>query len=93
MQIKIIILLFCLLLKKSIVNGKISIDEQLGVRYQFNMFENFEGTKEVYLQEEKVINKILDFKTRILELRTKLKTLAGGKMNLYQLFEIVKFSF
>ena len=83
MHFKFIILLFCLLLKKSTVSGKISIDEQLGTRYQFNMFENFEGTKEVYLQEEKVINKILNFKTRILELRTQLKSFTGGKMNLY----------
>ena len=83
MHFKFIILLFCLLLKKSTVNGKISIDEQLGTRYQFNMFENFEGTKEVYLQEEKVINKILNFKTRILELQTQLKIFTGGKMNLY----------
>ena len=74
------ILLFCILIKKLNGNGTIFSIES---RYEFNMFENFEGTKEVYIQEGKVINKILDFKRRILELRKKLKTLAGGKMNSY----------
>ena len=52
---------------------------------EFYMFENFEGTKEVYIQEGKVINKILDFKRRILELQNELKALAGGKLNSYML--------
>ena len=76
-----IFLLLILMLKKLNVNGIFSIES----RYEFYMFENFEGTKEVYIQEGKVINKILDFKRRILELQNELKTLAGGKLNSYML--------
>ena len=76
-----IVFLFFILLKKINVNGIFSIES----RYEFYMFENFEGTKEVYIQEGKVINKILDFKRRILELQNELKTLAGGKLNSYML--------
>ena len=79
-KIMIVLLLF-LMLKKLNVNGIFSIES----RYEFNMFENFEGTKEVYIQEGKVINKILDFKRRILELQNELKDLAGGKLNSYML--------
>ena len=76
-----IVFLFFLLLKKINVNGIFSIES----RYEFYMFENFEGTKEVYIQEGKVTNKILDFKRRILELQNELKALAGGKLNSYML--------
>ena len=50
-----------------------SIDEELGNKYRFDLFENFDGTKEVYMEEAKVVRKLMNVKTKILESKHKLE--------------------
>ena len=50
-----------------------SIDEELGNKYKFDLFENFDGTKEVYMEEAKVVRKLMNIKTKILESKDELE--------------------
>ena len=75
------VLLLIFLCKKSFVkslnsiqNREITLDEEFGSKYSFDMFENFEGTKNVYLQEANVVQKLMNLKTMILETKNKIKT-------------------
>ena len=75
------VLLLLFLFKKSFVkslnsiqNREIPLDEEFGSKYSFGMFENFEGTKNVYLQEANVVQKLMNLKTMILETKNKIKT-------------------
>ena len=43
---------------------KRSIDEELATKFQFQLFENFDGCKGLYIQERKLVKKLRD---RILE--------------------------
>ena len=58
-------ILFCLLL----LNGKNiqckSLDEQLGSKYQFNLFENEEGCKSVYKFEEILVKKLFEMRENL----------------------------
>ena len=79
-SIRVFLLLFVLghPLVKSEMKKKVSIDEALGSRYKFDLFENFDGTKEVYLKEDVVIKKLLNIKTKLLECQNKLKNFIGA---------------
>ena len=75
------VLLLIFLCKKSFVkslnsiqNREISLDEEFGSKYSFGMFESFEGTKNVYLQEANVVQKLMNLKTMILETKNKIKS-------------------
>ena len=75
------VLLLIFLCKKSFVkslnsiqNREITLDEEFGSKYSFDMFENFEGTKNVYLQEANVVQELMNLKTLILETKNKIKT-------------------
>ena len=58
-------ILFCLLL----LNGKNiqckSLDEQLGSKYQFDLFENEEGCKSVYKFEEILVKKLFEMRENL----------------------------
>ena len=64
-------------LVKSEMKTEVSVDEALGSRYKFDLFENFDGTKEVYLKEDVVLKKLLNIKTKLLECQNKLKNFIG----------------
>ena len=42
-----------------------SIDSILGMRYQFELFEYFEGCAEIYNQESKVVPRLMEIKARL----------------------------
>ena len=50
-----------------------SIDEELGNKYRFDLFENFDGIKEVYMEEAKFVRKLMSIKTKILESKDELE--------------------
>ena len=59
-------ILFCLLL---LLNGKNihckSLDEQLGSKYQFDLFENEEGCKSVYKSEKIFVEKLFEMRENL----------------------------
>ena len=64
-------------------DGQYSLDAQMGRRYQFELFENFEGCAEVYKQEAKVVDKLVKIKTKLFAIQdqiTKLKVETIDKM-------------
>ena len=59
-------ILFCLLL---LLNGKNihckSLDEQLGSKYQFDLFENEDGCKSVYKSEKIFVEKLFEMRENL----------------------------
>ena len=41
-----------------LVQGKKSVDEDLGSKYQFHLFENFDGNADVYRKETKIVQRL-----------------------------------
>ena len=59
---------FCLLYKNNLCKKKkISIDEALGKKFKFQLFENFNGCKELYIQERNMVTKLIQVKQKLLE--------------------------
>ena len=57
-----IICLLLLLIGKSIQSK--SLDEQVGSKYQFDLFENEEGSKSLYKSEEMLVKKLFAMRTK-----------------------------
>ena len=55
-----------------LVNANPSIDAQLGTKYQFELFENFKSCDDVYKQESKAVDKLIEIKSRLIKLRENL---------------------
>ena len=54
MDFEIVVLFFFIIFHCNYAeNKKVTIDEELGSRYQLDLFENVDGSKQVYLQETK----------------------------------------
>ena len=61
----------CLLYKNNLCEiKKRSIDEQLATKFQFQLFENFDGCKGLYIQERKLVKKLLEVKQRLLKAKS-----------------------
>ena len=57
-----------LLYKNNFCEMKIrSIDEELATKFQFQMFENFDGCKELYIQERMLVKKLTEVRQKLLE--------------------------
>ena len=41
-----------------LVKGNKSVDEDIGSKYQFHLFENFDGNADVYRQETKIVQRL-----------------------------------
>ena len=65
---------FCLLYKDNLCKKKkISIDEALGKKFKFQLFENFNGCKELYNQERNMVTKLINVKKKLLEAKKKFR--------------------
>ena len=62
LEAMIICLLILLLFGKSIQSK--SLDEQVGSKYQFDLFENEEGCKSLYKSEEMLVKKLFAMRTK-----------------------------
>ena len=62
LEAMIICLLILLLFGKSIQSK--SLDEQVGSKYQFDLFENEEGCKTLYKSEEMLVKKLFAMRTK-----------------------------
>ena len=76
--------LICLLLKNNLCEmardknpdfkmKKKSIDVELSTKFQFQLFENFNGCKDLYIQEKNVVDKLMEVKQKLLEAKNKLR--------------------
>ena len=73
-----------LLYKNNLCEMKIrSIDEELATKFQFQMFENFDGCKELYIQERKLVKKLMEVKQKLLEAQINFRGIlkAGTKID------------
>ena len=52
---------------------KKSIDVELSTKFQFQLFENFNGCKDLYIQEKNVVDKLMEVKQKLLEGKNKLR--------------------
>ena len=64
MNIGILIIIWFLI--KNVMTKK-STEEELSDKYNFELFENFNGCKDVYIKETIAIQKLLDIKQKILD--------------------------
>ena len=64
-----VFLTLCICCSKSDNESEGTIDDYLGHRYEFNMFENVEGCASVYRNESKVVNVLSEIKIKLLELK------------------------
>ena len=55
-------------------NNSKSLDAQIGNRHAFNLFENFDGSKNSYIQETALIHKLKDIKVQMKTLQDSIKT-------------------
>ena len=55
------------------VMTKKSTEEELSDKYNFELFENFNGCKVVYIKEKIAIQKLLDIKQKLLDFNIKFK--------------------
>ena len=62
LEAMIIFLLILLLFGKNIQSK--SLDEQVGSKYQFDLFENEEGCKTLYKSEEMLVKKLFAMRTK-----------------------------
>lgn len=71
------------LILNSIINAK-SIEEKIGSKYEFLLFENFQKTAEVYINEARMVTTLESLKQQLTDSITKLKAareITNGKMN------------
>ena len=57
--------LVCLLFKSKSIQCNKSLDEQLGSKYQFDLFENEEGCKSLYRGEEILVEKLFEMRIKL----------------------------
>ena len=57
--------LVCLLFKSKSIQCNKSLDEQLGSKYQFDLFENEEGCKSVYKSEKIFVEKLFEMRENL----------------------------
>ena len=80
MRLNNILLVFFLLfknnlceeMKKDMKMKKKSFDEELATKFQFQLFENFNGCKDLYIQEKNVVEKLMEVKQKLFEVKSKL---------------------
>lgn len=65
MIIQFIIVLNNLNLVFAIQESSKSIDQLMGEKYKFDLFENFEACAEVYQHEKKVVDKLMEIKSKL----------------------------
>ena len=70
MNIGISIIIWFLI--KNVMTKK-STEEELSDKYNFELFENFNGCKVVYIKEKIAIQKLLDIKQKLLDFNIKFK--------------------
>ena len=74
MRLCILLVLGCLLWKSIIcVMSTKSVDEHLVAKFQFQLFENFNVCRDVYLKEIKVLKKLLEVRQNLLEAKRNLR--------------------
>ena len=66
------VLIFIWFLIKNVMTKK-STEEELADKYNFELFENFNGCKDVYNKEAIAIKKLLDIKQKLLDVKGKFK--------------------
>ena len=67
-----------------------SIDSILGKRYQFELFEYFEGCVETYNRESKVVQKLMEIKARLYRLKQDIFKVMSSKSRLREVFGVMK---
>lgn len=54
----------------------VSVDELAGKRFEFGIFENVEGCRQLYQQEENLVSNLKDIRQKLVTVKTSLLTLA-----------------
>ena len=63
------------------------LDEELAKKFQFQLFENFDGCRELYIQERKLVTKLLEVKQKLIKVKmdfrriTNLRSMLPGLRN------------
>ena len=50
---------------------KKSIDDEMSTKFQFQLFENFNGCRDLYIEEKNVVNKLMEVKQKLFEIKSK----------------------
>ena len=73
MNIGIVITIWFLIKNVLSAMTKKSTEEELADKYNFELFENFNGCKDVYIKEAIVIKKLVDIKQKLLDVKGRFK--------------------
>ena len=67
------IILFEIFILHLVKGNKKSVDEDIGSKYQFHLFENFDGNADVYRHETKIVQRL---KARKLQCEKKMENIS-----------------
>ena len=79
----------CFIHLANVNSAQLSIDAQLGNRYQFGLFENHEACTDFYAKESAIVGRILEIKSKLNEYRNSLIDFRNISMN-FENFSRVK---
>ena len=72
--------MICLFCKKNLCEIKKELlDEELAKKFQFQLFENFDGCKGLYVQERKLVTKLLELKQKLLKAKINFRAVSKDR--------------
>ena len=72
--------MICLFCKKNLCEiQKELLDEELAKKFQFQLFENFDGCKGLYVQERKLVTKLLEVKQKLLKAKMNFRAVSKDR--------------